>query len=149
MVASSFLDLEACHNEGKADCNDTHIDESQGSLVDFLYDNTDSGDDQQHDIDMRCVYMTSLLPISQQPEGFGFCAPKYNTKGFKLRKKEVEQAQSSSSLASDSSQSSLPCPTAILHHTLPPISAVLQNPDHLEVMPRVTLQNRMRLKRKS
>ena len=152
MLAFSFLDLEAGHNEGKADCDNTlddnTLDDSQGSIVDFLYDHTDSGDD--HEIDIRCVYMTSLLPVSQQPEGFGFYAPKYNTKGFKLRKKEVEQAQSASPLAaSDSSQSSLACSTAILHHTLPPISAVLQNPDHLQPMPFVRLQNRMRLKRKS
>ena len=40
---------------------------------------------------MKSVYLTSLLPMSQMPSGFGFRAPKFDNRGFKLRKKEVEE----------------------------------------------------------
>ena len=37
------------------------------------------------------------MPLSQQPEGFGFGAPKYNNTGFKLRKTEIASDSPSSS----------------------------------------------------
>jgi hypothetical protein len=42
---------------------------------------------------MTSVYLTSLLPMSQMPEGFGFQAPKFNVKGFKLKRKEVSREE--------------------------------------------------------
>lgn len=86
-----FLDLEAGHSGRNGVCDNTNADESQGSLVDFIYDENSSeeSDDQENEVDMANIYLTSLLPLSQQPQGFGFCAPKYNNRGFKLRKTEV------------------------------------------------------------
>jgi hypothetical protein len=100
MLAYSFLDLEAGHSGRNGVCDTTNADESQGSLVDFIYDENSSGDDQENEVDManmRSIYATSLLPLSQQPQGFGFCAPKYNNRGFKLRKTEVLSGSPSAS----------------------------------------------------
>lgn len=64
--------------------------------MDFIVDDCGSMGDGDNECetsdsdDMTNVYLTSLLPMSQQPEGFGFCPPKYNITGFKLRKKEIE-----------------------------------------------------------
>jgi hypothetical protein len=82
----SFLDLEAGHSGHVRDCDNTNAHESQGSLLDFVDDGGSSGNCLEDD--MTGIYLTSLMPISQQPEGFGFYAPKYNNKGFKLRKSE-------------------------------------------------------------
>jgi hypothetical protein len=52
-----------------------------------------SGRRRQRRPSMKSVYLTSLLPMSQMPEGFGFRAPKFNVRGFKLRKQEVEEEE--------------------------------------------------------
>ena len=99
MLSYSFLDLEAGHSGRNGVCDITNADESQGSLVDFIYDENSSeeSDDQENEVDMANIYLTSLLPLSQQPQGFGFCAPKYNNRGFKLRKTEVLSVSPSAS----------------------------------------------------
>ena len=85
---------------------------TQGSLVDFVCGNEEDSCDEDC---MRNIYLTSLMPLSQQPEGFGFGAPKYNNTGFKLRKTEISSNSPSSSpnllvpyLPRDISQSCLP-----------------------------------------
>ena len=61
------------------------------------------------------------MPLSQQPEGFGFGAPKYNNTGFKLRKTEIASDSPSSSpnllvpyLPRDISPSDTSCLPAII-----------------------------------
>jgi hypothetical protein len=72
------------------------LPQTQGSLVDFVVDDCGSMGDGDNEFEMSGsdemanVYLTSLLPMSQQPEGFGFGPPKYSTTGFKLRKREME-----------------------------------------------------------
>ena len=66
----SFLDLEAGHSGHDRDCDNTNVHDSQASLVDFVDDKVSSGNDLEDD--MTGIYLTSLMPISQQPEGFGF-----------------------------------------------------------------------------
>jgi hypothetical protein len=90
------LDLEAGHSESESNYEQSELPFlTQGSLVDFVVENTSSSmvDDDETDEDglpcyeavcMRNIYLTLLLPLSQQPEGFGFGAPKYNNTGFKL-----------------------------------------------------------------
>ena len=85
---------------------------TQGSLVDFVCGSEEDSCDEDC---MRNIYLTSLMPLSQQPEGFGFGAPKYNNTGFKLRKTEISSNSPSSSpnllvpyLPRDISQSCLP-----------------------------------------
>jgi hypothetical protein len=67
---------------------------TQGSLLDFVCGNEEDSCDEDC---MRNIYLTSLMPLSQQPEGFGFSAPKYNNTGFKLRKTEISSNSPSSS----------------------------------------------------
>ena len=134
----SFLDLEAGHSGRNRDCDYTKVDESQGSLVDFVDDVVYSGDNVEDD--MTGIYLTSLMPISQQPEGFGFYEPKYNNKGFKLRKNEIQLSQTCSSV-SPQSQKFL-CSTPIQ------CSAPLPQIAVCPLLPTVNLPNRARLKRK-
>ena len=150
MLSYSFLDLEAGHSGRNGVCDNTNADESQGSLVDFIYDENSSGDDQKDEVDMATVYLTSLLPISQQPEDYGFHAPKYNSKGFKLRKKEFQhKSQSSRSVTSVSPQAMSLLRSSPLQPILPPSSANLASPVMQLQLPLTKLSNRMRLKRKA
>ena len=152
MAAYSFLDLEARHDGGTNDCDNSNAIQTQGSLVDFVNDEIDDGDNQDED-DMTNVYLTSLLPISQQPEGFGFKAPKYNVKGYKLRKTDIwDLPQSSASPYKQAPESATVYPQApsmlysavsqpLLHFPFPAVTSPL--------MPIALLStNRMRLKRK-
>ena len=97
--ALSLLDLEAQHSESESNYEQSEFHSlTQDSLVDFVVQDTSSfmadcesdaeGLPCPESVCMRNVYLTSLMPLSQQPEGFGFGAPKYNNTGFKLRKSE-------------------------------------------------------------
>ena len=147
----SFLDLEAGHSGRNGVCDNTNADESQGSLADFIYDENSSGDDQESEVDMATVYLTSLLPISQQPEDYGFHAPKYSSKGFKLRKKEFQHTSQSSSSVSPQSMSLLrSSPLQPLLHTLPCPQLIIPSANLSVIpfqLPLAKLSNRMRLQR--
>ena len=146
MLSYSFLDLEAGHSGRNGVCDITNADESQGSLVDFIYDENSSeeSDDKENEVDMANIYLTSLLPLSQQPEGFGFYDPKYNNKGFKLRKNEIQLSQACSPASPQSPV--LLCFTPIqLPAPLPP-RAVCS--DKGSLLPIVNLANKARLKLK-
>ncbi len=139
----SFLDLEAGHSGRNRDCDKTNLDQSQGSLADFVDDEVYSEENLEDD--MTGIYLTSLMPISQQPEGFGFYDPKYNNKGFKLRKNEIQLSQACSPASPQSP--GLLCFTPIqLPAPLPP-RAVCSDTGSL--LPTVNFANRARLKLKN
>lgn len=103
--ACILLDHEAEHSESEPHCDEIVFPMmTQGSLVDFICESDEEAiDEEAIDEDgndqccMRNIYLTSLLPLSQQPEGFGFRAPKYINTGFKLRKIDIWSDSPSSS----------------------------------------------------
>ena len=123
-------------------CDKTNLDQSQGSLADFVDDEVSSEENLEDD--MTGIYLTSLMPISQQPEGFGFYDPKYNNKGFKLRKNEIQLSQACSPASPQSP--GLLCFTPIQLPAPHPPRAVCSDTDSL--LPIVNLANRARLKLK-
>lgn len=95
---------------------------------------------------MTGIYLTSLMPISQQPEGFGFYDfdPKYNNKGFKLRKNEIQLSQACSPAFPQS-----PGLLCFTHIQLPaPLPARAVCSDTGSLLPIINLANRARSKLK-
>ena len=87
--ALSSLDLEAHHSESESNYEQFEFPSfTQGSIVDFVVQDTSSfmADCESAAEGLPCP--ESLMPLSQEPEGSGAGAPKYNNTEFKLRKYE-------------------------------------------------------------
>ena len=105
LVDSCSSDALACSSESLSDASD---DACQGrGLLPSRRQQTKSKKEEEEEEEgkacsgrrrqrrpsMKSVYLTSLLPMSQMPDGFGFKAPKFNVRGFKLRKQEVVEEE--------------------------------------------------------